>query len=186
VAGSTWPADEAQLFPAFERLRRAMPNARLIIAPHEMTAPHLAAIERWASQANLPLARVDAPEAADAAVVVVDRFGILGELYALASVAFVGGGFHDAGLHSVLEPAAFGAPVLFGPKHGKSRDASLLIAAGAAKAVGNAGTLASALDGWFTAPDTRTSAGESARALVQGNRGAAERSARLIERLLSG
>jgi 3-deoxy-D-manno-octulosonic-acid transferase len=43
-------------------------------------------------------------------VVLVDRVGVLGELYALATAAYVGGGFHAAGLHSVLEPAAFGAP----------------------------------------------------------------------------
>ena len=57
--------------------------------------------------------------------------GVLGDLYALADVAFVGGGFHGAGLHSVLEPAAFGVPVLFGPRHEASRDASLLLAADA-------------------------------------------------------
>jgi len=45
---------------------------------------------------------------------------------------YTGGGFHDAGLHSVLEPAAFGAPVLFGPRHAMSRDAGLLIARGGA------------------------------------------------------
>ena len=60
----------------------------------------------------------------------VDRIGVLGELYALATAAFVGGGFHAAGLHSVLEPAAFGAPVLFGPRYAKSRDAKLLLACG--------------------------------------------------------
>ena len=60
----------------------------------------------------------------------VDRVGVLGDLYALADVAYVGGGFHAAGLHSVIEPAAFGAPVLFGPRHAASRDAGLLLECG--------------------------------------------------------
>jgi 3-deoxy-D-manno-octulosonic-acid transferase len=186
VAGSTWPTDESRLLPAFERARKAMPNLRLIVAPHEMTESHLAAIQRWASGAGIFLARVDAPEATDAAVILVDRFGILGDLYALASIAYVGGGFHDAGLHSVLEPAAFGAPVLFGPRHFKSRDASLLMAAGGARSVNDTDTLASTLETWLASPDARAQAGKKARELVQTGRGAAERSARLIERLISG
>ena len=64
---------------------------------------------------------------------------MLAELYAAADVAFVGGGFHAAGLHSVLEPAAFGVPVAFGPRHANSRDAELLLSAGGAAAAGPAG-----------------------------------------------
>ena len=85
------------------------------------------------------------PRRADADVVLVDRVGVLGDLYALADVAFVGGGFHAAGLHSVLEPAAFGAPVLFGPRHANSRDAGLLLAAGAAASASDAPALEVAL-----------------------------------------
>ena len=54
---------------------------------------------------------------------------MLADLYAVADVAFVGGGFHGAGLHSILEPAAFGVPVIFGPQHASSRDAGALLAA---------------------------------------------------------
>jgi len=125
VAGSTWPTDDARLLPAWARLSRRHSTARprLVIAPHEPTAAHLAPIERWAAAEGLRAERLGGPHAADADVVVVDRVGVLGDLYALADVAFVGGGFHAAGLHSVLEPAAFGAPVLFGPRHHASRDA---------------------------------------------------------------
>ena len=63
-----------------------------------------------------------------ASVIVVDRVGVLADLYALAAVAFVGGGYHRAGLHSVLEPAVFGVPVAVGPHWQMSRDAALLYA----------------------------------------------------------
>jgi len=185
VAGSTWPSDEAPLFGAFERARSGTPALRLIIAPHETTPEHLDAITRWATRARLTLARVDDANAAAADVVLVDRFGILGELYALADVAFVGGGFHDAGLHSVLEPAAFGAPVMFGPRHHRSRDAALLIEAGAALAVTDVEAAAAALTVWFTQPDRCREAGSRGKVLVERNRGAAERSLRLVERLLA-
>ena len=186
VAGSTWPADEAQLLPAWSRLARhhAAPRPRLVIAPHEPTAVHVAPIERWASSERLRAARLAEPAAADADVIIVDRVGVLGDLYALADVAFVGGGFHAAGLHSVLEPAAFGAPVLFGPLHHASRDARLLLDADAALSAATDDELVRALDHWLTDSAARRTAGDAARAVVHRGLGAAERSWALVEGLL--
>jgi 3-deoxy-D-manno-octulosonic-acid transferase len=186
VAGSTWPADEHVLLPAWDSLARRLPSARLIIAPHEPTPAHLASIEAWARRTGRRLARLGAPEAAVADVVLVDRLGVLGDLYALAGAAFVGGGFHAAGLHSVLEPAAFGAPVLFGPRHAASRDAGLLLAAGAAAAHPDAARLTDTLATWLGDPAEGTAAGARARSVVQSGLGAAERSYALVARLLAG
>ncbi len=183
VAGSTWPTDEAVLLPAWERLVRAVPDARLIIAPHEPTAAHLAPIERWASRAGLTSARLGSASG-DTGVVIVDRVGVLGELYALADVAFVGGGFHRAGLHSVLEPAAFAAPVLFGPRHQGSRDAGLLIAGRGGASVSGRVDLIQRLELWFSDPAARKSSGSAARAVVEKGLGAAARSAALVEELV--
>jgi 3-deoxy-D-manno-octulosonic-acid transferase len=184
VAGSTWPPDEAVLLDGFLAARATIPSARIVVAPHEMSAAHLDSLEAWAVDSGLSHARVDAHAAATADVVLVDRFGILGDLYALADVAFVGGGFHAAGLHSVLEPAAFGAPVLFGPQHHRSRDAGLLLAAGGARVVRASADVSAALRGWFGDADARRSAGAAARSVVDTGRGAAERSLSLLERLL--
>src|SRR5204862_502249 len=78
---------------------------------------HLAGIAQAAARVGLPrpvrLSQVE--HTSSAPVIVVDRVGILADLYALADVAFVGGGYHRAGLHSVLEPAVFGVPVAVGP-----------------------------------------------------------------------
>lgn len=184
VAGSTWPADEAPLFDAYARARRGTSGLRLIVAPHEPTASHLEPIEQWARRHSYSLTRLDDASAGNADVVLVDRVGVLADLYAAADVAFVGGGFHDAGLHSVVEPAAFGIPVLFGPRHANSRDAALLLGVRAARAAANATDLDGALGDWFGDSDARRAAGARARELVEGGRGAAERSARLVERLL--
>jgi len=183
VAGSTWPADEAVLLPAWRALRADLPNARLVIAPHEPTAPHCAPIESWARASGLSLARL-AEARAEHDVVLVDRVGVLGELYALATVAYVGGGFHAAGLHSVLEPAAFGAPVLFGPRHGNSRDAGLLTAARGGEAVSDVESLTEALRIVLTEPDTRARAGDAALQVVRAGLGAADRSTALVEQLV--
>jgi 3-deoxy-D-manno-octulosonic-acid transferase len=184
VAGSTWPADERALLPAWEALRRRVPAARLVVAPHEPTPAHLAPLEAWARAAGLSFARLGASGAGEADVVIVDRVGVLGDLYALADAAFVGGGFHAAGLHSVLEPAAFGSPVLFGPRHGASRDAGLLLAADGAVSAADADGLRDGLLAWLGEPAAGRSAGERARAVVEAGLGAAERSYDLVARLL--
>lgn len=192
VAGSTWPADEAVVLDAFARVAHGSDGAherpRLIIAPHEPTPAHLAPIVAWARTAGLSCATLAETEkeqtAAAADVILVDRVGVLGDLYALADVAFVGGGFHAAGLHSVIEPAAFGAPVLFGPGHDMSREAGLLLGAGGARVVRDANQCAAALQVFRADPVARETAGAAARAFVQSERGATERSVRLVQRLL--
>jgi 3-deoxy-D-manno-octulosonic-acid transferase len=184
VAGSTWPADEAVLLAAWMALRAARRDARMVIAPHEPTSVHLEAIERWAAEGGIALARLDTAAARDAEVVLVDRVGVLGELYALADAAYVGGGFHDAGLHSVLEPAAFGAPVAFGPRFEASRDARLLAAAGGGAHAADTAGMVAILDRWLGDPAAREDAGERARGVVRAGLGAADRSCALVERLL--
>ncbi len=186
VAGSTWPADERVLLAAWLRARRLVSDARLIIAPHEPTGAHLLPIERWAAESSVPCARLGAPGADRADVVVVDRVGVLGDLYALATVAFVGGGFHAAGLHSVVEPAAFGAPVIFGPRWHMSRDARLLLQADSAAAVSDAAEMERRLHEWMKSATERQAAGDRAREVVRSGLGAADRSVALVARLLDG
>ncbi len=183
VAGSTWPPDEAVLLPAFESLRRGGLDARLVVAPHEPSASHVAELAQWAARTSLSAAALDAATS-DTDLVVVDRVGVLGDLYALADLAFVGGGFHAAGLHSVLEPAAFGAPVLFGPRFQNSRDAALLAQRHGGAAVADTTEAERRLRFWITDSAARREAGDFARALVRSGVGAAERSFSLVDRLL--
>jgi 3-deoxy-D-manno-octulosonic-acid transferase len=156
----------------------------LIIAPHEPTLDHVGRIVDWAQRTGITAARLDDSRASEADIVVIDRVGLLGELYALADIAFVGGGFHSAGLHSVLEPAAFGAPVLFGPRFDGSRDAALLAQRGGGIAVASESELVRRLRLWSTDISARREAGDYARALVRSGVGAAERSFELVERLV--
>ena len=184
VAGSTWPADEAHLLPALANVRATMPAMRVILAPHEVTPRHVEPILAWAAGSGMALARVDDPDAATADVILVDRYGVLGDLYALADAAYVGGGFHDAGLHSVLEPAAFGVPVLFGPRHTRSRDALELLRQDAARSASDGRGLARVLRDWLGDETARGAMGERARAVIERGRGAADRSLTLVESLL--
>jgi 3-deoxy-D-manno-octulosonic-acid transferase len=133
----------------------------------------------------LKLARLDAGDAKDADVILVDRYGILGDLYALADVAFIGGGFQPAGLHSVLEPAAFGTPVLFGPRIERSSDPAKLIECGGGAMVTGETDLSLRLADWLGSMAARDTAGAAARDMVESGLGAAERSFALVTSLLA-
>jgi 3-deoxy-D-manno-octulosonic-acid transferase len=184
VAGSTWPADEAVLLPAFEAARRSVPDLRLIIAPHEPTDAHIAPIESWAKGNRIDTTRLSALRA-EATVVIVDTIGVLAELYSLATIAYVGGGFHASGLHSVVEPAALRLPVIVGPRHTQSRDANLLLGADAAASVSDTREMTACLLRLLEGSNGRADEmGRNALAVVKKELGAAERSTALVERLL--
>jgi 3-deoxy-D-manno-octulosonic-acid transferase len=123
-------------------------------------------------------------ESAQADVILVDRTGVLGDLYSVATAAFVGGGFHNAGLHSVLEPAAYGVPVAFGPRHSNSRDAVMLARSRGGDSVVTVDETIEVLQQWLADPAARDQAGTAARAFVQRGLGAGERSYELVMQLL--
>jgi 3-deoxy-D-manno-octulosonic-acid transferase len=184
VAGSTWPADERVLLEAYERARATEPLLRLIIAPHEPTEAHTKSVDAWAKAQRVPSAHLGTVEAQNADVIVVDRLGVLGDLYALADIAFVGGGFHDAGLHSVLEPAAFATPVIFGPRTRGARDPELLIRSGGGYIAASAPVMADRITEWLRNPSRRADAGARARDLVANGLGAARATYELVRGLL--
>src|SRR2546425_595626 len=188
VAGSTWPADEAVVLPAFADLLAQVSAARLLLAPHEPNPDHLAGIAERAKALGLPrpLRLSQLEHAPPGPVIVVDRVGILADLYALSDVAFVGGGYHRAGLHSVLEPAVFGVPMTVGPHWQMSRDAELLIEQGGAVALAADGRhpLHSQWLVWFHDPAARRQAGAGGKKLGLGGRGAADRATALVQQLV--
>ncbi len=186
VAGSTWPEGEKHLVPALAKLRPRHPNLRAVLVPHEPTDDHLRRLESHLELDELAHVRLSELEsgAGAAEVVVVDEVGVLGELYALADVAYVGGGFGKRGLHSVLEPAALGAPVLFGPRHANAREAAELIERHGALSVKNGKELERALKRWVEDSVARRAAGEAASHYVQTNLGAGKRNAYLVTKLL--
>lgn len=104
-------------------------------------------------------------------------------------MAYVGGGFGRAGLHSVLEPAAWALPVAFGPRWQNSRDAALLLEAGGAvtlppRATSAASALCAQWHQWIADEASRRAQGDAARLVVERGVGAAERTAQMLHELL--
>ncbi len=180
VCGSTWPADERLLATAMDGLPVPV---KWLVVPHEPTAEHLRGIEarfpkplvRWSELEGTTAENVAATLGREPqGTLVVDRTGLLARLYAHGDLAYVGGGF-GAGVHSILEPAAWGLPVLFGPRHHKFAEAEAIVRAGGGRAVGHVAALRDALDRWTGDPAERRRAGEAARRYVADQAGATDR-----------
>jgi 3-deoxy-D-manno-octulosonic-acid transferase len=191
IAGSTWPADERLLNDAFS----GMPQPpRVIVVPHEPLPSALNKVEgsfpqptiRWSELerrlAESPTRDAQVPPDEDpffARTLLVDRMGLLARLYQHADVAYVGGGF-TGGIHSILEAAAWGRPVIFGPRHRKFIEARALIEAGGGFEVRDAAELRSLLSRLLHDRSVREAAAVAALGYVREQVGATARMAAAI------
>ncbi|PLX32640.1 MAG: 3-deoxy-D-manno-octulosonic acid transferase [Ignavibacteria bacterium] len=136
VVGSSWPEDEEVLLPALFKLLKHAPDLQCIIVPHEPTIDHLEFLEYKLADEVESLRWSYIQTWKGERVLIVDSIGILLPLYAAADVAFVGGGFHS-NVHNTLEPAAYGIPVVYGPRIGNSQEARELADTGGGFVVRN-------------------------------------------------
>ncbi len=112
VAGSTHDKEEQMLLDGYLRLRARFDGLRLVLAPRYIErAKTVAAMAR---RRGLSCA-YRSEGAHEESVVILDTVGELRSAYLLASVVVVGGSFVPRGGHNILEPAACGKPVVFGP-----------------------------------------------------------------------
>ena len=127
VAGSTREGEEQTMFDLWRRLSEDMDNLRLIIAPR-----HVERAGQLMEQMELAGLEFSVFEKSDnpAGLILVDRVGLLNDLYVAADVAFVGGTLVDIGGHNILEPVWAGTPVLFGPYLDNVREAAAYIQKG--------------------------------------------------------
>ena len=186
VAGSTFRGEESAVLRAFSRVKAAMPSALCIVAPRQ--PERFLEVERLARDAGFVTIRrtelpIDVEPRAD--VVVLDTIGELAQIYQLATAVFVGGSLADHGGHNILEPAVFGKPIVFGPRMQNFKEiADAFIANGAAVQVQSARELEETIIELVTDPVRRARLGAAARALVEANRGAKDKTLAVICDLL--
>ena len=186
VCGSTWPQDEELLTDAFSGMAQV---PKCIVVPHELHPAQLAGIEdrfpkplvRWSELEDGDPENIAAMLGTEKqGTLLVDRMGLLARLYRYGDVAYVGGGF-DTGIHNILEAAAWGVPMIFGPKHGKFREASGLMDARGGFRVDDAHELRTVLDRLLDRPETRQRSGEAAGRYVRERVGATRRVVQALE-----
>ena len=121
LAGSTWPKDESLVLEALAEDTRTQ-RVRLILVPHEPSASHVKDLQSLCQKHGLTSDLYSQARDSSWQVLIVDKVGILADLYTVADVAYVGGGF-GRGIHSVLEPLAVGLVTFVGPHYVNSREA---------------------------------------------------------------
>jgi 3-deoxy-D-manno-octulosonic-acid transferase len=187
VAGSTHEGEDSVMIVAHTRVRAALPEAVLVLAPRH--SQRFAGVAAALSAQGVPYVRhsqlPDPAAAAKASVVLLDTLGELPDFYAAADAAFVGGSLVPIGGHNLLEPAALGRPVATGPSDFNATEiAQLLLECGAARRVHDAEDLGQCMLEWLRDPRERARVGELGRASVEANRGALARLLGLIAPLL--
>jgi 3-deoxy-D-manno-octulosonic-acid transferase len=125
VAGSSWPAGEDMLLK--KQSSWWTTDWKLLIAPHSITDKHIAAI---IAKIKLPYCRysqlTDDTDLSSCRILILDTIGMLSSIYRYGDLAYIGGGFGRS-IHNTLEPAAYGLPVIFGPRHEKFPEAIALL-----------------------------------------------------------
>jgi 3-deoxy-D-manno-octulosonic-acid transferase len=186
IAGSTLKGEEEPVIRAFNRVRTTGTNALLIIAARH--PERFDEVERICRHEGLSTVRrselpIDAEPRADA--VVLDTIGELAQLYQVATVVFIGGSLVPAGGHNILEPALYGKPIVFGPHMQNFGEiAETFVANGAAIQVRSEGEFEDTVVSLIGDPVRRARVGAAARALVESNRGAGDRTLAVIADLL--
>jgi 3-deoxy-D-manno-octulosonic-acid transferase len=186
VAGSTLKGEEEAIIRAFNRVRTAGNHALLVIAPRQ--PERFGEVQRLCQHEGLSTVRrselpIDAEPRADA--VILDTFGELAQIYQIATAVFVGGSLVPWGGHNILEPAVFGRPVLFGPyMQNFAEIADEFLRNGAAIQVRGDRELEDVMVELMADPVKRARLGAAARALVEANRGAKDKTMAVIAALL--
>jgi 3-deoxy-D-manno-octulosonic-acid transferase len=195
VAASTHATEERVVIDAFKTLRTAFSSAepRLLIAPrHPERFGEVASLLnssgfKWARRSS-------AASAVDPAcdIILLDTIGELRAVYPLATLVFVGGSIAPVGGHNVLEPAAAGACIITGPHTGNFKaimraflDARALVQLPLLPPTETASALAGVCAGLLTNEQERLALAENARAALEQNRGATERTIEMLAPLLN-
>lgn len=191
IAGSTQAPEESFALEAYRALKTAFPQLRLVLVPrHQERFEEVAAVVQstglplWRRSAKVPAATT--PTTTDP-VLLLDTLGELGACWGLADFAFVGGSLTRRGGQNMIEPAAYGAAVVFGPNTWNFRDVvQLLLSHDAAAVVRSAAELTASLRSCLNHPEQAREQGKRARGLVLAQQGATRRTLEIVLAALPG
>ena len=186
IAASTREGEDEQVLEQFRLLKQQFPALLLVLVPRH--PERFANVTKLCRRSGFDVAlRSEQRGALEPGIdiLVGDTMGELSLLYAASDVAFVGGSLVATGGHNLLEPAAAGVAVVFGPHTFNFAEiARLARERGAGVQVRDGAAMGLAVADFLENPNLRFNAGEAGRKMVEENRGALERTLVLIEPLL--
>ena len=169
VVGSSWPKDELLLSTYINSAAAAV---KFIIAPHNIKPEQLHELNKSIRKKVVFFSEMKNKNLADFDVFIIDTVGILTKIYAYADIAYVGGGFGNPGIHNILEPAAFGIPIVIGPNYSHFAEAEALVHMGGCTSINTQKELNEAFDLLLQNEDVRYEKGHICSTFVQMNQNA--------------
>jgi 3-deoxy-D-manno-octulosonic-acid transferase len=182
IAGSTHEGEEDLLFSVYKRLVVDVPDLMMVIAPRYLE--RAGRVAQLAHDAGLRVGLRSKGNPEHAPVVVLDSIGELRGAYHLATLVFVGGSFTKRGGQNILEPAAQGKPVLFGPHMENFHDSVQVLVGRGGIQVKDEEQLARVMAELLGRPESLESLGALARNAVSQISGASDRNVEALAMLV--
>ncbi len=188
VAGSTHQGEEEVVIKVYKELLKIYPDFKLIIVPRhiERTKEVLALLHKYNLNDVITVTEMKSGKNREKeSIIIVDIIGVLFKVYSLATVVYCGGSLVPKGGQNILEAAAWGKVIFYGPSmEDFSEEKALLENVGAGVTIKNEAELLQEIIRLLENPEEIERRGTDGRALVTANRGAAARYAELINRHL--
>jgi 3-deoxy-D-manno-octulosonic-acid transferase len=172
VFGSTWPED---LSITLDAINNAPEHIKFVIAPHQINSAQIQKLKKSITKKVLCFSEIENQNLEEFQVLIVDTIGLLTKIYSYADLAYVGGGMGLSGLHNVLEPAAFGVPIVIGKNFEKFPEAKMLRRLGGLFSVSSANEFVSIFEKLISDSMFREKSGQISGHFVNSEAGATQK-----------
>ncbi|KQO32911.1 3-deoxy-D-manno-octulosonic acid transferase [Flavobacterium sp. Leaf82] len=169
IIGSSWPKDEALLI---EYINQAPENVKFIIAPHNIKTDQIASLTSQITKSTVLFSEKENKDLSPYNVFIIDTVGLLTKIYSYGTIAYVGGGFGNPGIHNILEPATFGIPIVMGPNYSNFAEAVQLVALEGCIVISNHNELKQNLDRLLNDAKFLEEKSRICKSFIQDNKGA--------------
>ena len=171
VTGSSWPKDEALLA---EYINQAGEDVKFIIAPHNIKTDQIASLKAQITKSTVLFSEKKDKDLSSYNVFIIDTIGLLTKIYSYGTIAYVGGGFGNPGIHNILEPATFGIPIVIGPNYSNFAEAIQLVKLGGCLVISNPLELKQNLDRLLHDKEYLEEKSQICKSYIQDNTGATD------------
>jgi 3-deoxy-D-manno-octulosonic-acid transferase len=170
VIGSSWPKDETLLA---EYINQAPDTVKFIIAPHNIKQDQISSLTSQITKPTVLFSEKDTiSDLSNYNVFIIDTVGLLTKIYSYGTIAYVGGGFGNPGIHNILEPATFGIPILIGPNFSNFAEAVKLVELGGCIVNSHGKDLKENFDRLLNDPNFLEEKSQICKSYIQDNKGA--------------
>jgi 3-deoxy-D-manno-octulosonic-acid transferase len=177
VVGSSWPKDEILIT---EYINQAPKNTKFIIAPHNIKPDQILDLLSKITKPTILFSEKENRDLSDYSVFIIDTIGILTKIYSYGTIAYVGGGFGNPGIHNILEPATFGIPIVIGPNYSNFAEAVDLVKIGGCMPISTSEELKLIFDQLLNDKNVLEEKSKICKSFIQDHKGATETIMKLI------